>query len=156
MKITLRTKDSQQRVIIQTPDDAVPPAMIKFPGEPSHQIALDWSGAVDDEKCLKRCPVCGCKDMYVSNSFPQITALVSIALAAVFCLVMIYHKWIIPAIVVSVVVILVDVLIYLFKKPALICYDCQTEYRSLPISKHHGRWEQGLGERYKRKRQSQD
>ncbi|HAI14406.1 MAG TPA: hypothetical protein DCM28_22065 [Phycisphaerales bacterium] len=151
MKITLRTKESQQRVIIQTDDGSTPPTMIKFPGQVPQQIALDWSGALDDEKSLKRCPACGCKDMYVSNNFPQITTLVSIALAAVVCLVLIYHKWIIPAAIVLAVVIVLDILIYLFKKPALICYDCRSEFRSMPIGKHHQRWEQGLGERYKRK-----
>jgi hypothetical protein len=156
LKITLRTPNSNERVIIETPDNAAPPTMIKFPGEPSQQIALDWSGAVDDEKSLKHCPVCGCKDMYVSNNFPQVTVMVTIALAAVFCQFMIFHKLIIPAIIVASLVIIIDVLIYIFKKPALICYDCQTEYRNLPISKHHGRWEHGLGERYKRKRETKE
>lgn len=152
MKITLRTKDTQQRVIIQTEDGSTPPTMIKFPGEDQQQIALDWNGAIDDEKCLRRCPVCTCKDMYVSNSFPQITALVSIALAAVICLIMVYHKLMLPAIIVLAVVVVVDVLIFLFKKPALICYDCRSEFRKMPIAKYHHRWEQGIGERYKRKR----
>jgi hypothetical protein len=151
LKITLRTKDSQQRVIIQTEDGSTPPTMIKFPGEDQQQIALDWSGALDDEKCLRHCPVCGCKDMYVSNNFPQITTLVSIALAAVVCLILIYHQWLVPAIFVLIFVIVLDVLIYLFKKPALVCYDCRSEFRNMPIATYHHRWEQGLGERYKRK-----
>lgn len=151
LKITLRTKESQQRVIIQTEDGSTPPAMIKFPGEDQQQIALNWSGALDDEKCLKRCPVCECQDMYVSNNFPQITILVSIALAAVVCLVLVYHKWIGPAAIVLAAIIVLDVMIYIFKKPALICYDCKSEFRNMPIAKHHHRWEQGLGERYKKK-----
>lgn len=151
MKITLRTKESDQRVIIQTEDGNTPPTMIKFPGEDGSQIALDWSGALDDEKCLRRCPVCSCKDMYVSNNFPQITALVSIALAAVVCLVMLYHKLLVAAIIVLVVVLVLDLLIFLFKKPALICYDCHSEFRSMPIAKYHHRWDQNVSERYKRK-----
>ena len=125
--------------------------MIKFPGESPQQIALDWSGALDDEKSLKHCPACNCQDMYVSNNFPQITALVSIVLAAVICLVLIYHSWIVPAVVVLAAIVVLDVMIFIFKKPAVICYNCGSEFRNMPIAKHHKRWEQGLGERYKRK-----
>ena len=149
MKITLRTKDSDQRIVIQTDEGSTPPAMIKFPGEKPHQIALDWDGALDDEKCLRHCPACSCKDMYVSNNFHQITVLVTIALAAVILLVFLYHHLLVPALIVLGVSIVVDVMIYIFKKPALVCYNCKSEFRSMPIAKHHKRWEHGTGSQYK-------
>lgn len=155
MKITLRTKESQQRLVIQTQGDAIPPAMIRFPTDPKKadakplQIAMDWDGALDDEKCLRHCPVCSCSDMYVKNSFPQITTLVTITLAAVISLILIYNTWIVPALIVLGLVIFVDVLIYLLKKPALICYQCKSEFSKMPISRYHKRWEQGIADGHK-------
>src|SRR5690606_31717082 len=98
-------------------------------------------------KHLRRCPVCGCNDLFMRKELPQVTALVAIVLAAVVAMVLFGLQQVWWAIAVLVVVAALDLGIFLFAKRVLECYRCRSVFRDVPVARGHPRWEAGTADR---------
>lgn len=156
MRIDLRNPSRQKLFTVEV-DPASPPTVVRggveagADGEAGTQaVHLNWDRAIDDEKHLRRCPACGCEDLYVRLQFPRLTAFVMIALAAVVAIVMLGLGELHYALIVLGLVGLVDAGVYLFLSgKVLVCYRCRSEYRDMPIGREARSWRAELDERYR-------
>ncbi|MEZ6193508.1 MAG: hypothetical protein R3C45_19735 [Phycisphaerales bacterium] len=161
MRIDLRNTDRERLFTVEV-DPASPPTVVRGtvesqgegdddqPTGRTQAVSLNWDRAIDDEKHLRRCPACGCEDLYARHQFPRLTAFVMIALAAVVAIAMLGLGQLHYALIVLGLVGLVDVGVYLFfSGKVLICYRCHSEYRDLPIGREARSWRAELDERYR-------
>lgn len=157
MRIDLRNS-ARQKLFTVDVDLSNPPTVVRGVIEDGPEevrgkqqaVHLDWDRAVDDEQHLRRCPACGCEDLYARQVFPRLTAFVMIALAAVVAIVMLGLSELHYALIVLGVVGLVDVGVYLFYSgKVLVCYKCHSEYRDLPIGREARAWRAEMEERYR-------
>lgn len=161
MRIDLRNAQREKLFTVEV-DPASPPTVVRGTVEShadgeeahaagtSHAVHLNWDRAVDDEKHLRRCPACGCEDLYARHEFPRLTAFVMIALAAVVAIAMLGLGQLHYALIVLGLVGLVDAGVYLFfSGKVLVCYRCRSEYRDLPIGNEARSWRAELDERYR-------
>src|SRR5690606_19447450 len=133
-----------------TVDPARPPTMVKPTDQEGPTISLDWDRALDDQRHLRRCPVCGCTDLFARKQLPQLTAFVVLILAAVAAMVLFGLQMVELAIGVLVLLVLVDAAIFLFAKRVLECYRCRSAFRDMPIRRQHPRYDAALAEKYRR------
>ena len=150
MRIDLRSKDRQPLYTV-TVDTQSPPTVVKPPQGDGPELYLDWDQSLDDTGHLRRCPACGCRDLFAAKEFSQVTGLALVVAAAI--LAMAIYGWggpryLGPAIGVLVVVLLVDALIYFFAKRYLVCYRCRSEYHAMKMRSDHASWNPTVGERY--------
>ena len=157
MRIDLRNLDRQKLFSVEV-DLEKPPTVVRGEVEDTEDgrketqqaVHLNWDRAIDDEKHLRRCPACGCEDLYVRNQFPQLTAFVMIALAAVIAIVMLGLGQLYTALVVLGILGLIDAGVYLFfSGKVLMCYRCRSEYHDTPIGKKVRTWQADIEERYR-------
>ncbi|WP_432800062.1 hypothetical protein [Poriferisphaera sp. WC338] len=114
----------------------------------SQTIVLDWDRALDDEKHLRHCPVCGCSDLYAKKKVPQLTGFWLLLLAAIIVMLIFglpMIEWLLGALI---CVFFADLIIYKCLKRVLICYQCGSEYQGFPMSKVYGSWEATTAEKY--------
>jgi hypothetical protein len=135
-------------------DPSKPPTVVRSPHPERPTITLDWDRAVDDHRHLRRCPVCGCDDLFARKELPQVTALVAIVLAAVVAMVLLGLQMVGWAIALLAIVGAIDLGIFLYAKRVLECYRCRSVFRDVPIRRGHPRWEASLAERYRRQREA--
>lgn len=157
MRIDLRNTQRQKLFTVEV-DLSSPPTVVRGSVEdgPDGQrgkpqaVHLNWDRAIDDEQHLRRCPACGCEDLYARQVFPRLTAFVLIALAAVVAIVMLGLGDLRYALIVFGVIGLIDAAVYLFySDKMLVCYRCHSEYRGLPIGREAKSWRAELEERYR-------
>jgi len=129
-----------------------PPARLEAPqGTPPERaepVLLNWDQAVDDEGHLRRCPVCGCPELFTRKDFPQVTGFVIVVLAAVAAMILFGMRHAIAGLLVLGIVAVVDLVIFGFAGRCLVCYRCRSEFRGMPISHHHQGWDLATGEKY--------
>lgn len=130
-------------------DEAQPPSMLHDPANPSREIYLNWSGAIDDEGHLRRCPLCGCEEFFVRKDLPQVTAFVLVLITAAIAVALFAANNLLAALLVLVIVTVLDVLIFFFAKRNLVCYRCRSEFAGVPIARNQQPWQAHLGERYR-------
>ncbi len=165
MRIDLRNPQRQRLFTVEV-DPASPPTVVRGDvretsaeaastedgnGEPgrAQAVHLNWDQAFDDEQHLRRCPACGCEDLYVRHEMPRLTAFVMIALAAVIAIVMLGLGRLTHALIVLGIVGLIDAGVYLFfSGKVMVCYRCRSEYRGMPIGRDARAWESSQDERY--------
>ena len=111
----------------------------QFPELP-RPVSLDWDRAVDDELHLRRCPVCGCGDLYARKPIPQLTGFMLIMIAAIAGMALYGTGHVAEAVIVLAVLILLDLIILIKARRILICYRCGTEYHRLKVPKGHPGW----------------
>lgn len=114
------------------------------------EVYLDWDRAVDDEGHLRRCPVCGCRELFVRKDFPQVTGFVVVVAAAVVSMVLLGVGEVTAAMAVLAAVVVVDFVVFFFTGKTLVCYRCRSEFRDLPIRRDHAGWDLAVGEKYRR------
>ena len=161
MRIDLRNAQREKLFTVEV-DPASPPTVVRGtveshadsgdaqPAGTTQAVHLNWDRAIDDERHLRRCPACGCEDLYARHQFPRLTAFVMIALAAVVAIVMLGLGQLHYALIVLGLVGLVDAGVYLFfSGKVLVCYRCRSEYRDLPIGREARTWRADLDERYR-------
>lgn len=151
MRIDIRNL-AQKRLFAVTVDAEKPPTVVHAPAETDMEgteIYLQWDQALDDEGHLRRCPVCGCRELFVRRDFPQVTGLVVVVLAVVISLVLFSQQEVVKAIVVLGAMVGIDLLIFLFTGQCLVCYRCRSEFRNLPIPEDHAHWDLAVGEKYR-------
>jgi len=127
-----------------------PPSVVQPPvGSDCHAVHLDWDRAIDDEHHLRRCPVCGCDDLFMRKALPQVTAFAIIVFAAVVAM-MLHGIGGQPmlALALFIAVTVVDVAIYLFTSRQLVCYRCRSAFSGMPIRRDHAKWDKTIGDQY--------
>ena len=134
-------------------DLAKPPTVVRRPDANNAAMSLDWDRALDDNRRLRRCPVCGCPDLFLRKQLPQITSFIAIIAAAIVAMLLYGIGMLWLAVAVLVVVVAADVAIFLYTPRVLECYRCRTQFRGMPINRRHPRWESGTADRYERESQ---
>lgn len=167
VRILLKDRDRQTLFGVEV-DPQRPPTVVRAPQAPDakrqnvgdphdtdvyrnreREVCLDWDQAFDDHDHLRRCPACGCRDLYVRKDFHQVTGLAIVLLAGVVAMVLFGMQQVFTAMIVLGLVVLLDVIIYFFTKRCLVCYRCRSEFRDTPISRHHRPWDLSIGEKYR-------
>lgn len=118
------------------------------------EVFLDWDRAVDDGGRLRRCPACGCEDLYATRRFGAAWVVVGVTLAFVAPVVLsgldqggmgaLVGKLVCG---VGVVVVLSA---WLVSPRALVCYRCRSRYDRMPVSRQRRGWRQSVAARYRR------
>lgn len=151
MKIDLRNRNREPLYTVKL-DPKDPPSVVRDPKGQGPEVFLEWDQSIDDQGTLRRCPCCGCRDLFVRKDFAQVTALALVVLAAIFSLGLyglVGSRFLLPAGVLLGIVIVIDVLIYLYSPRCVVCYQCHSEFRDMPIGVHLHAWEPTTGERYR-------
>jgi hypothetical protein len=153
VRIDLRDKKRQRlfRVEVDAKDR---PTVVRPPDDAGREVYLDWDQAFDDEGYLRRCPACGCRELFVRKDFPQVTGFVIVLVAAAAAMALFGMEQVIAAVGVLAAVVLIDAVIFFFTGKCLVCYRCRTEFRDLPIRPRHPGWELAVGEKYRHETQS--
>lgn len=154
MHIDIRNLDRQRLFSVEV-DLNDPPAVVRPNGDersstPTQEVFMNWDRAVDDEGHLRRCPVCGCRDLFVRKDFPQITGLTIVALATIVSMALFGAGAVIAAWGVLAAMVVLDAVIYAFTGKTLVCYRCRSEFRRLPIAREIKAWDLSVGEKYRR------
>jgi len=168
VKIDLRNRRRERLFQVEV-DPRDPPSVVKHPSAAAvpavttsadaaerptgatatQDIYLHWDGAFDDQHHLRRCPACGCRELFARKDFPQITGFAIVVAAAVIAMALFGANEVIWGVIVLGLVVLIDAIIYLFAGKCLVCYRCRTEFRGTPIRPDHPAWELATGEKYR-------
>jgi hypothetical protein len=140
MRIDVHNLDRQPLGRIET-DESAPPA-------DACGLPLQWEQALDDQRRLKRCPVCGCRDLFVRKDFPQKLGMAMVVVAAVVALGLFASGNGLWAFAVLGAMAVVDACVYLLTGKLLVCYRCRSEFRDTPVSGHEP-YELATGEKYR-------
>lgn len=133
-------------------DTKHPPSVLHARGAanaPPKELFLNWDRALDDRGCLRRCPACGCDELFARRSIPQITGLVAVVLVGVAAIVFLRLRVVVAGLLVLALVAAMDVAIRLFAGWRLVCYGCGAEFSDLPIDRRHPRWDMAVAEKYR-------
>jgi hypothetical protein len=140
MRIDVHNEARQPLGRVEVDQAAPPPQACGSP--------LQWDAAFDDQQRLKRCPVCGCRELFVRKDFPQKLGLTLVILAAVTALALFTTGNGLWAFAVLGAMAVIDACVYLFTGKLLVCYRCRSEFRDTPIGDHEP-WELATGEKYR-------
>ena len=147
VKLDVHDQHRQRRFRVEL-DAADPPAVIGDPAS-GEQVALQWDQAFDESGLLRRCPVCGCRELFVRKDFPQNVGLWLVIAAAIAAMVLFAFRLILASLAGLVGVALLDALIWMFTGRCLVCYRCRSEMRDLPIAADQPAWDLATGEKYR-------
>lgn len=159
MRIDIRNLKREPLFAVEV-DDKDPPSGVKPPAsalaEPRGdlpplpaEVYLEWDSTIDDHGHLRRCPVCGCRELFVRKDFPQVTGFAIIVLAGIISMVLVGFRLVIWAVGILAAVAVIDAAVYFFTGRCLVCYRCRSEFRNLPIRKDHAPWQLSIGEKYR-------
>ncbi|MBL1215992.1 MAG: hypothetical protein D8M59_00685 [Planctomycetes bacterium] len=148
MRIDLR--DNSRNLLGRgTIDPATQPAQL-IDQSSQTTFALDFSGALDDQARLCRCPVCGCRDLFRRKDAPQRLGLILVVLAAASSIVLFALDQVAWSILVLLGMVIVDFAIGRFMGQCLVCYRCRSEFRETPVDPVvHEPWDLAIGEKYR-------
>lgn len=155
------------RIDIQDPNrPGRPPVRVEIAHDPAGQLTvapqetskisgdglathLDWDRAFDSSGYLRRCPVCGCRELFARKDFPQGLGLAVVVAAAAVALALFASGRVAWGFGVLAAVAGVDAAIYAFVPRCLVCYRCRSEFRDIPIPAGQGGWDLATGEKYR-------
>jgi hypothetical protein len=126
-----------------------PPTVVRLPDPNRTTVSLDWDRALDDEQHLRHCPVCGCEDLYARKQVPQVTIFALLILAALAAIVIFGLGEAIWALIALALILGLDLAIFYFAKRIMVCYDCLSEFRGMPIRRDQPAWDPAVAERYR-------
>lgn len=147
MRLDIRDLDRRRVTSLEIQPGHLP-AVIRSAADNGAQIHLDWDGAFDDAGSLRRCPVCGCPDLFARRDIPPVTLFAVVVLAVIMAMVLVGMQQVLSAVVVFLVLLSVDILAYFFAARHLVCYRCRSEFRRLPVRSDHPGWDRALADRY--------
>lgn len=149
MRIDIKDKKGRSLYgVVVNPEQ--PPTVVRSPLEDAGPLTLDWDRAIDDSHHLRRCPVCGCEDLYVRKEIPHVTYFVVLLVAAVLAMLLFGLGQVVWAVASLVVVLAVDLAIFFFAGRMLVCYRCLTVYRNVPIRRRHPGFDRAVAQKYGR------
>lgn len=150
MRIELRDEHRRRAGRVEV-DPARRPVRATTRGvEPPRELFLDWEGAQDDAGRLRRCVVCGCRDLFAEKAFPQVTGIVVVLAFAGAVVGTLGLATTPPVLIAMTVVLLLDVAILIFSRRRLVCYGCLASYHDLVIARYHRRWDRAVAQRHER------
>ncbi len=121
------------------------------PGE-STDVFLRWDEAIDDAGALRRCVICGCDELYVRKSTPQVTPFI-ILLAFIGALVAALGFANHPAAIAALILLLVvDIATLIVARRRLHCYRCHATFTGATIARYMRPWDRAVVERMKQAR----
>lgn len=133
-------------------DESARPSSITLDGG-CRTILLQWEGALDEQGRLRRCPVCGCREIFKRYDFPQRLGLALVIATASGAVLLLFLWQVIWAMLLLLAAVVVDRVIYVFTGQCLVCYRCRSEFRDLVIDETHEPWDLAIGEKYRPIRQ---
>lgn len=147
MRIDLRNPRRERLFPVEV-DGKAPTTIVRSPDDGT-EVYLDWDRALDDEGHLRRCPACGCRELFVRKDFHQVTGLLIVVLAALIAMLLFGARRVMWGFIVLGAVATIDAVIYIFAGRCLVCYRCRSEFRDLPIRRDHPTWDLSTGEKYR-------
>jgi hypothetical protein len=152
MRIKLHTKQGRFVTWVKA-DAASPPPVVHAPNRsgPEVEYYLDWDRAFDDEGHLRKCPACGCEDLYRRSACPPLTGFVIVLVMGLVCLALWgladAPLWLLMG--ALAVVIVANLLIIVLAPRHVVCYRCSSAYYDLPLSRRQTEWDAAVAERYR-------
>ena len=134
-------------------DDSIRPAQAAL-RETGQTLDLHWAGALDEQGRVRRCVVCGCREIFKRYDFPQRFGLLLVIGAVVACVILLIRGQVLWAMGVLLGTVVVDRIVYLFTRECLVCYRCRSEFRDVKIDETHESWDLSIGEKYRPVRQA--
>lgn len=117
------------------------------------EIDLNWQNAVDEQGRLRRCVVCGCREIFRRRDFPQRFGLMLVIAAAIASVILLARGQALWSMCVLLAAVVIDRIVYVFTKECLVCYRCRSEFRDVAIDASHEQWDLAIGEKYRPVRQ---
>lgn len=163
VRIDIRNTD-RQRLFRVDVDSGSPPSVVRPPdthtrdattgnappsGDATGEVYLDWSHAMDDEGHLCRCPVCGCREVFVRKDFPQVTGFAVVVAVALAFVILAGFSHVLWGFAVLAAIVIVDVIAWFFVGKCLVCYRCRSEFRDVRIRPDQKGFELAVGEKYR-------
>ena len=137
-----------------TVDEKVRPLSATLDGS-NQCVELHWEEALDARGRLRRCPVCGCREIFKRYDFPQRFGLLLVISTVVGAVALIAMWQVLWAMLLLIGAVVVDRIIYVFTGQCLVCYRCRSEFRDVTIDETHEAWDLAIGEKYRPLRQNQ-
>jgi hypothetical protein len=144
--------EAGRRVAKVQVDPKSPPATIsaRGPGGAVHERYLDWDKALDDEGRVRKCPACGCEELYVRRLFPPLTGFVIVLVVALLCLALYGLEVVnLPTLLVATgLLVAAHVAFTLLSPRFLVCYRCFSRYYDAGISRDRQEWDAAIAGKY--------
>jgi len=135
-------------------DESAKPTQATLRGT-NQRIDLHWAGAFDEEGRVRRCVVCGCREIFKRYDFPQRFGLALVLIAIIACVVLLIEGQVLWAMGVLLGTVVIDRIVYVFTRECLVCYRCRSEFRDVKVDKSHASWDLSIGEKYRPVRQQE-
>ena len=112
---------------------------------------LDWEKALDDRGRLRKCPVCGCPDLYVRSVFPPLTGFVVVLVVGMLCFALYGLEYVPPGplLIAGGAIILANIIFIFFSPRYLACYRCASRFHEAGISRDWQEWDAATASRYR-------
>jgi hypothetical protein len=96
-----------------------------------------------------RCLVCGCEDLWRQKDFPAHWGVAIVA--AGILLSTLATAWMRPLLAIGILMAfaLVDMLLFLLMRDALVCYRCHARFRRVRVTDEHPKFQLEMNERYR-------
>ena len=131
-----------------------PPAAVGPPDGDGPQVDLHWANVLDPAGGLRRCPVCGCRELFTRKDFPQAVGLVLVVVVVVVAVVLMLLRLLAWAVMLLGAVALFDAVLFAVTGRCLVCYRCRSEVRNVPIASSQRPWDLATGDKYRHQPES--
>ena len=148
--IDIRNSDGRDLYTVEV-DEKQRPAKVRPPeGHDGPDVYLEWDRALDDRQCLRRCPVCGCWDLHLEKTVPQLTLFVVVLGVAVILLAVLdMGPLLVRTTAALMVLLLLGDLAIRFLLPATVrCYLCHSRFHRAAVPRWMAPWHPAIAERY--------
>ena len=113
------------------------------------EVELRWEGVLDAQGHVRRCPVCGCRELFVRKDFPQGLGLLLVMFSAATVLVLFAVGYVLWGWCVLIGLAVIDAVIWFAVGRCLVCYRCRSEFRDVSIPSDQPGWDLAIGEKYR-------
>ncbi len=153
MKLLVRQLDLRHARLVEV-DPAHPPKLVRVQAKDGrvYEHYLDWDQTLDDRQHLRKCPVCGCRELFRMRGVRPLSAGVVLLVCAAASM-LLYGLGGAPlGLVLGALgtLVVTNVFLYFFGPRRLGCYRCGSECLGVPISPQQEEWDPGVAEAYGR------
>ncbi len=97
----------------------------------------------------RRCLACGCEDLWRQKDFPPLLGVAMVGMGILFSTIAIAYMRPGLALGILMAFALIDMLLYLVMRDALVCYRCHARYHRVSEAETHAKFNLELNERYR-------